>query len=154
RAEGDAPEAGAGEEFVDAGTVMTVEATGSSGGDVLTVAYTRAGKERWQLVTGGRGADAGAEVVAQPDGGVTVVGFTGSTLGLPVGGADVLTLRVDRRGRQVGVAQFGTARDDAADPFGEENVYATRAADGRLLVTGFTADDVFLVTVDPVKGTP
>ncbi|GIF68605.1 hypothetical protein Ais01nite_66400 [Asanoa ishikariensis] len=143
----------------------TAVATGSSDGDVLTVAYTKAGKQKWRVVTGGRGAEAGADVVPLPDGGVAVVGFTGSTLGLPVGGADVLTLRLDARGRQVGVAQYGTARDDAADAFGEENVYATRAADGRLLVTGLTAGspvgggalgngDVFLASVDPAKGTP
>jgi enterochelin esterase-like enzyme len=140
-------------------------ATGSADGDVLTVAYTKAGKQRWQVVAGGRGPDAGADVVPLPGGDVAVVGFTGSALGLPVGGADVLTLRLDSRGRQQGVAQYGTARDDAADPFGEENVYATRAADGRLLVSGFTAGspigggapgngDVFLTTVDAVKGTP
>ncbi len=140
-------------------------ATGSANGDVLTAAYSTAGKQRWQVVTGGPGADAGADVVPLPGGDVAVVGFTGSALGLPVGGADVLTLRLDARGRQQGVAQYGTARDDAADPFGEENVYATRTADGRLLVSGFTAGspigggapgngDVFLTTVDPLKGTP
>ncbi|WP_406108852.1 alpha/beta hydrolase-fold protein [Micromonospora globbae] len=150
----------------------TVVATGSTGGeataggtDVLTVAYTPAGRQRWRTVTGGTGADAGADVVPLPDGGVAVVGFTGSRLGLPVGGADVLTLRLDARGRQLGVAQYGTARDDAADAFGEENVYATLAADGRLLVSGLTAGtpvgggargngDVFLAAVDPAKGTP
>ncbi|GAA1886844.1 alpha/beta hydrolase-fold protein [Asanoa iriomotensis] len=143
------------------GLAVATGSTGGAGGtDALTVAFTKAGKERWRAVTGGRGTDAGAEVVPAADGSVTVVGFTSSTLGLPVGGADVLTLRLDRRGKQLGVAQFGSARDDAADPFGEENVYATRAADGRLLVTGFTAGgalgsgDVFLATVDPVKGTP
>ncbi|MFI6266930.1 alpha/beta hydrolase [Micromonospora sp. NPDC051006] len=154
------------------GTTGSVLATGSTGGeataggsDVLTVAYTPAGRQRWRTVTGGRGADAGAEVVALTDGAVAVVGFTGSTLGLPVGGADVLTVRLDARGRQLGVAQYGTARDDAADPFGEENVYATLGADGRLLVSGLTAGapvgggalgngDVFLAALDPTKGTP
>ncbi|SCG55503.1 Enterochelin esterase [Micromonospora echinaurantiaca] len=149
----------------------TVVATGSVGGeataggtDVLTVAYTAAGRQRWRTVTGGPGADGGADVVALPGGAVAVVGFTGSGLGVPVGGADVLTLRLDSRGRQLGAAQYGTARDDAADAFGEENVYATLGADGRLLVSGLTAGavpggalgngDVFLATVDPTKGTP
>ncbi|WP_328415677.1 esterase family protein [Micromonospora sp. NBC_00389] len=150
----------------------TVLATGSTGGeatnggsDVLTVAYTSTGRQRWRTVTGGHGADAGAEVVPLPDGAVAVVGFTNSTLGLPVGGADVLTVRLDARGRQLGVAQYGTVRDDAADPFGEENVYATLGADGRLLVSGLTAGapvgggalgngDVFLTALDPTKGTP
>ncbi|MND09498.1 hypothetical protein D3C83_328800 [compost metagenome] len=51
------------------------------------------------------------------------------------------------------------------DAFGEENVYASRAADGRLLVSGLTTGtpvgggalgggDVFLVAVDPSAGVP
>ncbi|MGW4502722.1 alpha/beta fold hydrolase [Micromonospora sp. NPDC004336] len=165
---------GAGDDLLGGVTVSstgTVVATGSVGGeataggtDVLTVAYTAAGRQRWRTVTGGRGADAGADVVALPGGAVAVVGFTGSSLGVPVGGADVLTLRLDVRGRQLGVAQYGTARDDAADAFGEENVYAALGADGRLRVSGLTAGtlpggspgngDVFLATIDPTKGTP
>ncbi|MFE9657196.1 alpha/beta hydrolase-fold protein [Micromonospora sp. NPDC006431] len=145
--------------------VGQVVATGATSGDVLTVAYTSKGAQRWRTVTGGRGADAGTDVLALIDGSLAVVGFTGSTLGVPAGGADVLTLRLDARGRQLAVAQYGTARDDAADPFGEENVYATLAPDGRLLVSGRTAGtptggaalgngDVFLAAVDPAKGTP
>ena len=143
---------------------MAGQAT-AGGTDALTVSYAGNGRQRWRTVTGGRGADAGAEVVALPDGAVAVVGFTGSALGVPVGGADVLTLRVDARGRRLGVAQFGTPRDDAADAFGEENVYAALGADGRLLISGLTAGapvgggalgngDVFLAVVDPVRGTP
>ncbi len=148
-----------------------VVATGAVGGDataggkdVLTVAYTAAGAQRWRTVSGGRGDDIGAEVVALPGADVAVVGFTGSTIGLPAGGADVLTLRLDRRGRQVAAAQFGTSRDDAGDPFGEENVYATANGD-RVLVTGLTSGapvggaslgngDVFLAAVDPATGLP
>jgi enterochelin esterase-like enzyme len=151
------------------GTVVAtgaVRGDGTAGGsDVLTVAYTANGREQWRARTGGRGDDAGAEVVALPGGEVAVVGFTGSALGVPAGGADVLTLRFDRRGKQLLAAQYGTARDDAVDAFGEENVYASRAADGRLLVSGLTTGtpvgggalgggDVFLVAVDPSAGVP
>lgn len=150
----------------------TVVATGSTGGDataggtdVLTVAYSAAGKQLWRALRGGRGDDAGAEAVALPGGEVAVVGFTGSTLGVPAGGADVLTLRFDQRGKQLVVAQYGTARDDAVDAFGEENVYATLAGDGKLLVSGLTTGtptgggalgngDVFLAAVDPTAGLP
>lgn len=165
---------GAGDDLLGGLTVTdgTVVATGATGGestaggsDVLTVAYTDKGAQRWRTVVGGRVADVGADVVALADGTLAVVGFTGSVLGVPAGGADVLTLRLDARGRQVAVAQYGTALDDAADPFGEENLYATLAADGRLLVTGRTAGtptggaalgngDVFLAAVDPARGTP
>ncbi|AVT37235.1 hypothetical protein [Plantactinospora sp. BB1] len=106
-----------------------------------------------------------AEVLALPDGAVAVVGFTRTALGVPAGAADVLTLRLDRRGRQVLAAQYGTARDDAVDAFGEENAYATRAGDGKLLVSGLTTGspagaaalgngDVFVSSVDPTGGLP
>ncbi|MDW5328987.1 alpha/beta hydrolase-fold protein [Plantactinospora sp. KLBMP9567] len=153
-------------------TTGTVVATGGTGGeatvggtDVLTVAYDGTGRQRWRTVSGGAGDDAGAEVLALPGGEVAVVGFTGSALGVPAGAADVLTLRLDRRGKQVLAAQYGTARDDAVDAFGEENVYATRAGDGKLLVSGLTvgtpaggaalgSGDVFVASVDPTGGLP
>jgi hypothetical protein len=124
--------------------------------DALTAGYTAAGRQRWRLVTGGRGDDAGADVVALPDGEAEVVGFTGSALGVPAGGVDVLTVRVDRRGRAVLTAQFGSARADGADAFAEENLFAAPAG-GRVLVTGLTATgngDVFLASVDPATGVP
>ncbi|GAB3971363.1 alpha/beta hydrolase-fold protein [Plantactinospora veratri] len=153
-------------------TSGTVVATGGTGGeataggtDVLTVAYDANGRQRWRTVSGGSGDDAGAEVLALPDGEVAVVGFTHSALGVPAGAADVLTLRLDRRGKQVLAAQYGTARDDAVDAFGEENVYATRTGDGKLLVSGLTMGspagaaalgngDVFVASVDPTGGLP
>jgi enterochelin esterase-like enzyme len=141
----------------------TVVVTGALGGDgtagardALTAGYTAAGRQRWRLVTGGRGDDAGADVVALPDGEAEVVGFTGSALGVPAGGVDVLTVRVDRRGRAVLTAQFGSARADGADAFAEENLFAAPAG-GRVLVTGLTATgngDVFLASVDPSTGVP
>ncbi|MDQ7909819.1 alpha/beta hydrolase-fold protein [Phytohabitans sp. ZYX-F-186] len=129
-------------------TAGVVVATGAAGGDALTTAYTSGGAQRWRTVSGGRGDDAGAEVVALPGGAVAVVGFTGSTFGVPAGGADVFALRLDGRGRQQSAAQLGTARDDGVDEFGEENLYAVRSGD-RLLVTGLTSGDVFLTEVTP-----
>jgi enterochelin esterase-like enzyme len=121
--------------------------------DVLTAGFSAAGQPRWRLVTGGAGDDVGADVVELPDGGTEVVGFTGSALGVSAGGADVFTLRVDRRGRAGTVAQFGSARTDGADAFSEENLFAT-VHDDHVLVTGRTAGDVFLAAVDPATGTP
>lgn len=153
----------------DAGVVVATGVTGgdatAGGSDVLTAGYGADGRQRWRTLSGGRGDDGGAQVVALPGGEVAVVGFTGSDLGVPAGGADVLTLRLDRRGKQLLAAQYGTARDDAVDAFGEANVYATLGADGKLLVSGLTTGaptgggalgggDVFLVTVDPTGGLP
>ena len=128
-------------------------ATGAAGSDVLAVAYTSSGTPSWRTILSNPGNDAGAEVIALPGGDVTVVGFTDGIWSLPAGGRDVLTVRFDRRGNQVSAAQFGSARDDAADAFSEENVYATLAG-GRILITGLTNDDVFLATVDPATGLP
>ena len=125
------------------GLVVT---TGAAGGDVLTVAYNSGGTQRWRTVSGGRGDDFGAEVVALPGGEVAVVGFTGSTFGVPAGGADVFALRLGGRGEQKAAAQLGTARDDGVDEFGEENLYAVWSGQ-RLLVTGLTSGDVFLTEV-------
>ncbi|GAA4675835.1 alpha/beta hydrolase-fold protein [Phytohabitans rumicis] len=133
----------------------TIVATGALGGDatagardVLTAAYATGGAQRWRTVAGGKGDDAGAEVVALPGGDVAVVGFTGSAFGVPVGGVDVFTVRLNSRGKQQAASQFGTARADGADAFGEENLYATLAGD-RLLVTGLTNGDVFLTEATP-----
>ena len=150
---------------VAVGSTGQVVATGKEGGDVVTVAYSAAGKQQWRTLTGGKGDDAGAEVVPLPGGAVEVVGFTRSALGVPAGAADVLTLRLDAKGKQTAIAQFGSVRDDAVDAFGEENVYATARPDGKLLITGLTGGtpvggpalgngDVFLATVDPARGTP
>ena len=141
---------------VAGGSVVVTGALGegtAGGRDVLTAGYTSAGKQRWRLVTGGRGDDAGADVAALPGGDVEVVGFTGSALGVPAGGVDILTVRVDRRGRATTVAQFGSTRADGADAFSEENLYATPAGD-RVLITGLTDGDVFLARVDPATGLP
>ncbi|GAA4467159.1 hypothetical protein GCM10023170_079140 [Phytohabitans houttuyneae] len=129
-------------------TAGVVVATGAAGGDVLTTAYSSGGTQRWRTVTAGRGADAGAEVVALAGGEVAVVGFTSSAFGVPAGGADVFALRLSSRGKQQAVAQLGTPRDDGADEFGEENLYAVRSGE-HLLITGRTSGDVFVAEVEP-----
>jgi hypothetical protein len=138
-------------------------ATGASGGDALTVAYTGRGKQRWTHTFATPSADEGAAVAALPGGEVEVVGYTRGLAGVQAGGADVLTLRLDARGGQRTAAQFGTARDDAVDPFAETNLYATATPAGRVAVTGLTygaagdapgGGDVFLATVDPATGLP
>jgi enterochelin esterase-like enzyme len=139
-------------------------ATGTLDGDLLTVAYSAEGRRGWRTVTEAAGYDAGADLVALPDGGVLVVGFSDSAFGVPAGGFDVLTVRLDARGRQQAAGQFGTAQYDAADIWWEENVYAAAAGD-RVLVSGLTYGtpaggtahgngDVFLVDVDPGTGLP
>ncbi len=76
-------------------------------------------------------------------------------------GADVLTLRLDAKGGQRAAAQFGSARDDAVDPFAEPNLYAAPTPSGQVAVSGLTYGaagpgngDVFLATITPETGLP
>ncbi|GAA3314055.1 hypothetical protein [Nonomuraea dietziae] len=75
------------------------------------------------------------------------------------GGADILTVRLDGRGRQRAAAQLGSARDDGVDPFAEPNLYAATAPSGNVAISGLTYGGggdggVFQVTVDPATGLP
>ncbi|WP_117210663.1 alpha/beta hydrolase-fold protein [Allorhizocola rhizosphaerae] len=113
----------------------------ATGADLTTIAYDASGKEVWRAALG-RGT--GADVVALPDGGVAVAGFSDAVWTVPAGAHDVVVIRLDRRGRQTSVLQFGTGRADGADAFSEENLYAAYSSIGRLLVTGLSGDgDVF-----------
>ncbi|MFC7585233.1 alpha/beta hydrolase-fold protein [Nonomuraea antimicrobica] len=135
-------------------------ATGGVGGDAYTVAYTGQGKQRWQHILATPAADAGAAVVPLAGGEVEVAGHTRGRVDVQAGGADVLTLRLDGRGRQLAAAQLGTARDDGVDPFAEPNLYATATPAGEVAITGLTYGapkggtapgngDVFLVSTSP-----
>lgn len=108
----------------------------ATGTDLTVVAYAPSGRALWRK-TFGNGT--GAEVVALPDG-FAVLGFSSSVWTVPAGGQDVVVLRLDRRGSLVSAVQFGSPGDDGADPFLEENLYATHA-NGKLLVTGLTRGD-------------
>ncbi|MEV4112919.1 alpha/beta hydrolase-fold protein [Nonomuraea sp. NPDC049695] len=113
-------------------------ATGRSGGDACTVAYTSQGTRRWQHTLATPAADEGAAVTPLAGGEVEVAGYTRGRVSVQAGGADVLTLRLDGRGRQLAAAQLGTARDDAVDPFAEPNLYATTTPSGEVAITGLT----------------
>jgi enterochelin esterase-like enzyme len=140
-------------------------ATGTGGGDALTVTYTAAGAQQWSSTLGTPAVDTGTAVVALPDGTVEVAGFTRGRVGVPAGGADVLTVHLSATGRQLAAAQFGSARDDGVDPFAEPNLFAGAATGGTVLLSGLTYGspvggsafgngDVFLATVAPSIGVP
>ncbi|MGV9378197.1 alpha/beta hydrolase-fold protein [Nonomuraea sp. NPDC003707] len=135
-------------------------ATGGVGGDAYTAAYTSQGKQRWQHTLATPLAEAGAAVVPLAGGEVEVAGYTRGRVSVQAGSADVLTLRLDGKGRQRAAAQLGTARDDGVDAFAEPNLYATATPSGEVAITGLTygvpegADapgngDVFLVRTSP-----
>jgi enterochelin esterase-like enzyme len=156
-----ATEGGSGDDRLNAVTVTTaglIVATGATSGDALTVAYTDRGKRRWEHRLATAAADEGAAVAALPGGEIAVAGYTRGKVGVPAGGADVLTLRLDAKGAQRAAAQLGTARDDGVDPFAEPNLYAAATGQGKVAIAGLTYGtpdggralgngDVFLATV-------
>ncbi|MEW9549012.1 alpha/beta hydrolase-fold protein [Nonomuraea sp. NPDC050783] len=159
---------GAGDDRLNAVTVTTgglAVATGAVAGDVHTAAYTARGKRRWTHTLATPAADEGAAVVPLPGGEAEVVGYTRGRVGVQAGGADVLTARLGGGGEQRAAAQFGTARDDAVDPFAETDLYAAATPSGQVAVSGLTYGsprggaapgngDVFLATVAPSTGLP
>ncbi|MFG6199410.1 alpha/beta hydrolase-fold protein [Nonomuraea sp. JJY05] len=135
-------------------------ATGGIGGDAYTAAYTSQGRQRWQHTLATTATEAGAAVVPLAGGEVEVAGYTRGRVSVQAGGADVLTLRLDGKGRQRGAAQLGTARDDGVDAFAEPDLYATATPSGEVAITGLTYGapkggdapgngDVFLVRTSP-----
>ncbi|MFG1707769.1 alpha/beta hydrolase-fold protein [Nonomuraea sp. M3C6] len=158
---------GSGDDKLNAVTVTTTGLAvatgiigGAAGGDALTLAYTAQGRQRWQHTLATPAADEGAAVTPLAGGEVEVVGYTRGRVGVPAGGADVLTVRLDAKGKQRAAAQLGTARDDAVDPFAEPNLYAATTPSGQVAISGLTYGaptggdafgngDVFLTTVEP-----
>jgi len=112
--------------------------TGSAGADLIASAYTMDGKERWTTTVDSGATDGGAAAVALPGGGVEVVGFTRGRVGVPAGGADVLTIRLSEKGERLAAGQFGSARDDGLDPFAEPNLFAAAGDGGSVLISGLT----------------
>ncbi|GAA3236739.1 hypothetical protein [Nonomuraea helvata] len=62
-------------------------ATGRSGGDARTVAYTSQGTRRWQHTLATPAADEGAAVTPLAGGEVEVAGYTRGRVSAPKGGA-------------------------------------------------------------------
>lgn len=112
--------------------------TGGEAGDLLAAAYTAQGAQSWSRTIATAAADEGAAVVSLPGGDVSLAGYTKGRIGVPAGGADVLTARLTADGKQVAATQFGSARDDGVDAFAEPNLYATPTADGKVAITGLT----------------
>ncbi|MFC6894166.1 hypothetical protein ACFQGX_01270 [Nonomuraea dietziae] len=133
--------------------------TGVSGGDLLAQAYTATGRRSWSATVATPATDEGAAVAPLAGGEVEIVGYTRGRVGVVAGGADILTVRLDGRGRQRAAAQLGSARDDGVDPFAEPNLYAATAPSGNVAISGLTYGGggdggVFQVTVDPATGLP
>ncbi|MFI6596440.1 alpha/beta fold hydrolase [Nonomuraea sp. NPDC050536] len=140
---GDADDRLNGVAVTSAGQVVV---TGASGGDLIARAFTAQGRQAWTATVATPAADEGVAVAPLPGGEVEIVGYTRGRIGVAAGGADILTVRLDRRGRQLSVAQLGSARDDGVDPFGEPNLYAAADPAGKVTISGITDGGVFVTT--------
>ncbi|GAB2671924.1 alpha/beta hydrolase-fold protein [Kribbella swartbergensis] len=96
----------------------------------------------WRDQFGTTGNDKGAAVAADESGNLYVAGFTDGALETSIGKFDGVLAKYSADRTRSWVRQFGTAEDDAADPFAEANVYVTTTPTGTQ-VSGLTNTDVF-----------
>jgi hypothetical protein len=96
----------------------------------------------WRDQFGTTGNDKGAAVAVDGSGNVYVAGFTDGVLETSIGKFDGVLAKYSADRTRSWVRQFGTAEDDAADPFAEANVYLTTTSTGTQ-VSGLTNTDVF-----------
>jgi hypothetical protein len=96
----------------------------------------------WRDQFGTTGNDKGAAVAIDGSANVYVAGFTDGAVETSIGRFDGVLAKYSPDRSRVWTRQFGTADDDAADPFAEANVYLTTTTDGTQL-SGLTNTDVF-----------
>ncbi|WP_405068684.1 alpha/beta hydrolase-fold protein [Kribbella sp. NBC_01510] len=116
--------------------------------DFLVARVDGDGVLTWRDQFGTTGNDKGAAVAVDPSGNLYVAGFTDGALGTPLGKFDAVLTTYSPDHTRIWTRQFGTADDDAADPFAEANVYLT-ATPTRVHLSGLTNTDVFHTTFTP-----
>ncbi|MEV5964216.1 alpha/beta hydrolase-fold protein [Kribbella sp. NPDC051952] len=116
--------------------------------DFIVARVDADGALTWRDQFGTPGNDKGAAVAVDPSGNVYVGGFTDGAMGTPLGKFDAVLAKYSPDQVRVWTRQFGTADDDAADPFAEANLYLAASPD-RTHVSGLTNTDVFHTTFTP-----
>ncbi|MGD8538482.1 MAG: DJ-1/PfpI family protein [Candidatus Aminicenantes bacterium] len=97
----------------------------------------------WGKTYGGKGADGARAVCETPEGGFLITGYTFSQ---GTGDADILIVKVDKRGNLLWAKSYGGA--------GTEYGYDCAAVDGAFLIAGYTTSygkgskDVYLLKLD------
>lgn len=110
--------------------------------DILVARADGDGALTWRDQFGTTGNDKGAAVGVDAGGNVYVGGFTDGSLETPLGKFDGVLTKYSPDHTRTWTRQFGTADDDAADPFAEANLYLTVTPTGTQL-SGLTGTDVF-----------
>lgn len=112
--------------------------------DFLVARADADGVLTWRDQFGTTGNDKGAAIAVDSAGAVYVGGFTDGWLETPLGKFEGVLAKYSADHAVSWVRQFGTADDDAADPFAEANLYL--AAADRVQVSRLTSTDVFRTT--------
>ncbi len=102
----------------------------------------------WRDQLGTTANDKGAALAVDNFGNLYVAGFTDGALETPLGKFDGVLTKYAPDHTRTWTRQFGTAEDDAADPFAEANLYLTTTPTGTQL-SGLTGTDVFRTTFTP-----
>ncbi|MES2770994.1 MAG: putative Ig domain-containing protein, partial [Pseudomonadota bacterium] len=115
----------------DGGFVITgfTKSAGAGSDDLLIAKLDANGNKVWAKTLGGASSDIGTSIVATPDGGFVVAGYTESA---GAGSEDFLIVKLDANGNKVWVKTLGGASDDFAQSI-------TALSDGSFVVVGFTA---------------
>lgn len=116
--------------------------------DIVVAAFSPDGTLIASDQTGTEGNDKGA-VIRVTDAGEVIVGaFTDTGFeGTTNGGFDIVVLRYDASLSLTSATQYGTASDDGADEWAENNLFLSIAGE-RLLFSGLTGEDVFVLPME------
>ena len=116
--------------------------------DFLVARVDGDGVLTWRDQFGTSGNDKGSAVAVDDSGNLFVAGFTDGALETPVGKFDAVLTKYSADHARTWTRQFGTADDDAADPFAEANLYLTTTP-ARIHLSGLTNTDLFHTTFTP-----
>lgn len=90
--------------------------------------FTKGATVAWERTFGGEKDDAAEAIVALPDGGVLIAGYTFSN---GLGGSDIFLVRIDDQGRELWSRTYGGPEDDVATSLAV-------LPDGSALLAGYT----------------
>jgi len=106
--------------------------------DIFVVKCDSSGGFTWAKTFGGTQADVGTAVMASPDGGIVVTGYTDSdnddVAGLGNGGRDMIVIKLDEQGDVQWLKLFGGSGAD-------ESLTLLRAQSGEIVLAGFSNSD-------------
>lgn len=145
----------------DDGLAVTGFVSGDFGGplagdkDLMVAQFDADGDLAWVSQLGTALNDKGADVKPDGAGNLIVAGYTDGDLAGSTGRFDVVLITLSSAGETLSVRQLGTAADDGADEWAEENLFLAVSGDA-LALTGLTmgtigdttsagGSDVFLV---------